>query len=109
MMGDSDIPYSERELIQRAIKLAKTPTCSPRWALVKRIFGTGKTVSIAICTKYGFDPDKEVKIMPLPESQYAENLLQHGITGYQPIDASDILFDTWDLVNLVTNNGKIRS
>jgi ribosomal protein S13 len=89
MMADTDIQYSERELIKRAIKIARATSRLPRWALVKRIFGTGQTVSRLICSKYGFDPDEEIKIMPLSESQYAENLLQHGIVGYQPIDAGD--------------------
>ena len=59
--------YSERELIQRAIRNAKPFACpEPRWVMVKRVFGTGSTVSSQICEKYGFDPDKEVK--PLGEA-----------------------------------------
>ena len=80
-MENSEIPYSERELIQRAIKQAKPfAHNTPRWVLVKRVFGTGSTVSTAICAKYGFDPDKELSpLLELSEDSYEENLLQHGI------------------------------
>ena len=80
-MKDSDIPYEERELIQRAIRKARPfARAEPRWVMVKRIFGTGSTVSAAICTRYGFDPDKEVKpLAQLSDAEYEENLLQHGV------------------------------
>ena len=75
-MDNSEIKYSERELIQRAIKQAKPFAAkTPRWVLVKRVFGTGQTVSRAICTKYGFDPDKELSpLLELYEDSYKENL-----------------------------------
>lgn len=63
IMENSDIPYTEREIIQRAIDSAKPrPGERPkaRWELVKRIFMTGQTVSRLICYRYGFDPDKEI-------------------------------------------------
>lgn len=77
-MENSAIPYEERELIQRAIRNARpvhhTPK-RPRWALVKDIFGTGRTVSRAICTRYGFDPDREIDCLePLSQSDYEDNL-----------------------------------
>ena len=80
-MKDSDIPYEERELIQRAIRQARPfAHAEPRWAMVKRIFGTGSTVSAAICTRYGFDPDKEVQpLAQLSDAEYEKNLLQHGV------------------------------
>jgi ribosomal protein S13 len=60
-MEETGVPYSERELIQRAINNAKPFAFdAPRWCLVKRVFGTGAHVSRAICWKYGFDPDKDV-------------------------------------------------
>lgn len=56
---NSDIPYGERELIQRAIRsLDHKDSQWPRWVRVKVLFGTGAKVSRAICYKYGFDPDK---------------------------------------------------
>ena len=62
-MLNSDIPYEERELIQRVIRSLKPQTGErdlPRWTLVKRAFCTGQTVSKLICYRYGFDPDKEI-------------------------------------------------
>lgn len=63
MSKQSDIPYSERELIQRALTAAKPnygELDMPYWILAKRLFMTGRTVSMAICTHYGFDPNQEV-------------------------------------------------
>ena len=80
-MENSNIPYEERELIQRAIRNARPfAHAEPRWAMVKRVFGTGATVSAAICTRYGFDPNTEVTpLTRLSEAQFEENLLEHGI------------------------------
>lgn len=66
----TEIPYSERELIQQAINNARPEPGErdlPRWILVKRLFGTGQTVSELICTKYGFDPDREISAPYQPE------------------------------------------
>lgn len=83
MNSDSDIPYSDRDLVQRALAAARPNQGErdlPRWVLAKRVFSTGKTVSVLICTRYGFDPDKEVSAPPLlSETAYEENLLEHGI------------------------------
>jgi len=78
---DSGIRYSERELIQRAIKQARPLTGrTARWVMVKRVFGTGRTVSRVLCEKYGFDPDKTVRpFAALSDSDYEENLIQHGV------------------------------
>lgn len=80
---ESDIPYSERELVQRALAAARPNAGErdlPRWVLAKRVFSTGRTVSMLICTRYGFDPDKEVSAAELlSEDAYEENLLEHGI------------------------------
>lgn len=57
----SDIPYTDLELVQRALKAARPFTVSePRWMMAKRVFLTGRTASRAICEKYGFDPDQGV-------------------------------------------------
>ena len=79
---ESAIPYSESDLIRRAIKQAKPlHGAKPRWALVKSTFCTGQGVSEAICRKYGFDPDRQVApLAELSEEAYEENLLQHGIS-----------------------------
>ena len=83
---ESAVPYSERQLIQRAIKKARPrygKRGKPRWALVKDLFGTGQTVSTAICTKYGFDPDKDISpLARLSDDDYEENLLQHGVVRF---------------------------
>ena len=60
---ETDIPYTERELIQRALANARPhpgARDTPRWALAKRTFGTGQTISRLICSRFGFDPDKEI-------------------------------------------------
>ena len=60
---DTDIPITDRDLIQRAIVLAKPESNErdlPRWVLVKRLFGTGQTISRLICYKFGFDPEEEI-------------------------------------------------
>ena len=58
-LDDSAVPYSERNLIQRAIRsLDRKQNPWPRWVRVKALFGTGPEMSRAICYKYGFDPDE---------------------------------------------------
>ena len=58
-MTDGSIPNDDRELIQLAIRNALPKfRPEPRWQLVKRLFGTDRTMSETICTRYGFDPDK---------------------------------------------------
>ena len=48
--AETEVPYSERELIHRAISNARPLTrAAPRWAAVKQAFGTGSQVSWAIC------------------------------------------------------------
>lgn len=77
-----DIPYSEKELIARAIKNAKPRHSAPRkarWRIVKGLFSTGQHVSRAICTRYGFDPDQEIGALEqLSEEDYEKNLLQNS-------------------------------
>lgn len=65
-MNDSDIPYEERELIQRAINSASGQHGAavargeyrplPRWEVVERLFCCGSTVAELICHRYGYDP-----------------------------------------------------
>ena len=56
----SSIPYSHRELIQRAIvavKPAPGDPPTPRWALVKALFSTSDRAAKLICWNFGFDPE----------------------------------------------------
>jgi len=80
---ESEVPYTEQQLIQRAIRMARPRygrKDKPRWALVKDVFGTGQTVSTAICTRYGFDPDEDISpLVQLSDADYEENLMQHGV------------------------------
>ena len=85
-MSDSNksaIQYTERELIQRAIRAARPENGSrhlERWVLVKQIFCTGSQVSRAICSKYGFDPDQEIApLARISDELWEENLLEHGV------------------------------
>jgi dihydrofolate reductase (trimethoprim resistance protein) len=57
------VPYTYRELMRRAVRSAKPlpgEADTPRWELVKQLFGTGQGVSRMICKEHGFDPDEEV-------------------------------------------------
>jgi hypothetical protein len=70
MNEDTDIPYTERDLIQRAINSASarhTSECvigiaspKPRWRIANDVFFCGPTVATAICYRYGFDPEKMI-------------------------------------------------
>ena len=78
---ETEIPYTERELIQRVLRHAfRSAKCgTPRWITVKRYFSVGSETAKLICFKYGFDPHKEATIQAqLSEDQYLENLAQHG-------------------------------
>jgi hypothetical protein len=70
MTDDTDIPYPERDLIQRAINSASawhrsscidgTAAPKPRWAIVRDLFCCGSTVATAICYRYGYDAEKMI-------------------------------------------------
>lgn len=70
MTEESDIPYEERELIQRAINGACGRHAAavvrderrpyPRWRIVKELFCCGSTVANLICCRYGYDPQDVV-------------------------------------------------
>lgn len=60
---DFDALPTERTLVQKAIDRArrgKTPLPTYRWEIVEHMFGVRRQVAIAICHKYGFDPDQVV-------------------------------------------------
>ena len=67
--------YSERELIERAIRGASTSHVSkvlngkavaePRWKIVRDVFCCGSNMADRICVKYGFDPDDMVGPSPI--------------------------------------------
>lgn len=66
----NDTVVSERDLIVRAIRMAKAAHTQlvadgrtfpvPLWYLVKGVFGRKSTVSEEICRAYGLDPDEQV-------------------------------------------------
>lgn len=59
----TDVPYTDRALIQRAINQASCHDIlrgKPRWFAVTRIFACGSTTATLICYKYGYDPEKKV-------------------------------------------------
>ena len=74
MTEDTDIPYSERDLIERAIDSVSswhrshcidgTAAPKPRWLIVRDLFGCGSTVATAICYSYGYDPEKMIGEVP---------------------------------------------
>ena len=70
MNDDTDIPYTERDLLLRAINSASSRHRSdcedgiavpkPLWAIVRDLFCCGSTVATAICYRYGYDPEKMI-------------------------------------------------
>ena len=66
-MTDTDIPYSETDLIQRAISSASSrhendcrdgiAAPKARWNVVRDLFCCGSTVAEAICRLYCNDPE----------------------------------------------------
>jgi hypothetical protein len=58
--------YTERELIQRAIRTTLSrgyAVGQPRWTAVKNLFGVGQNEAQVICENYGFDPDAVVGLL----------------------------------------------
>ena len=56
--------FNERDLLERA--LGNLRSFAPRhgevrWVLVGQLFGTGSTVSAAMCRQFGYDPDERVR------------------------------------------------
>lgn len=58
--GEKD--YTPEELVHRAIALAKSrqPGLKPRWAVMRDIFGLGKSSSAALCRWVNLDPDEVI-------------------------------------------------
>lgn len=57
----NEVPYTDRELVHRAITAARAREDrpeAPMWSVAKRAFGVGSTVAAAICVRHGFDPDE---------------------------------------------------
>jgi hypothetical protein len=98
-LDSSDLPYEERELIQRAINGASgkhARACAldeddlracvplPRWAIVKSLFCCGSTVATAICHRYGYDPErmigKDSQENASPEPETGSHLLSSSST-----------------------------
>ena len=73
-MTDTDIPYCEWEMIQRAINGTSTRhefDCTngvaapkPRWEIFKNLFCCGSTAAYAICYRYGYDPERIIGESP---------------------------------------------
>lgn len=67
MITLSGVEIEEEDLIRRAVRNVKGPSKyrskhgSPRWALVRDAFGVGSGVATALCRRYGFDPDEQLK------------------------------------------------
>lgn len=58
------------DLVGMAIRIAKPQKPLPRWAVVKRVFGTGRQMSITICHDYGYDPEEIVYPTEEPLDDY---------------------------------------
>lgn len=57
-------PFTARDLLGRVMR--NLDSTAPRygamrWVLARELFGTGSTVSNAICREFGYDPDEKVK------------------------------------------------
>ena len=55
--------FDERELLWRVMHNMRGPTRygTPRWVVVKNVFGFGSTVAHAMCREFNLDPDEELK------------------------------------------------
>lgn len=67
MMTLSGVEIEEEDLIERVVRNVKGPSKyrskygTARWVLVRDAFGVGSGVANALCRKYGFDPDENLK------------------------------------------------
>lgn len=60
--------YTPQELVARAIRLAKPRRgSSPRWVLVRDLFGVGSTTATQLCREHGFDPSETAGSSPRPK------------------------------------------
>ena len=67
MMILSGVEIEEEDLIERVVRNVKGPSRyrskygTARWVLVRDAFGVGSGVACALCRKYGFDPDENLR------------------------------------------------
>lgn len=61
LLRKSTIPYTERELLQRAVanlpETMRPQRDTPRWMLVQKLFNCDEDTAHRICWRYGFDSD----------------------------------------------------
>ena len=63
----SGVDMEEEDLIGRVVRNVKGPSKyrskygTARWVLVKEAFGVGSGVATALCRRYGFDPDENLR------------------------------------------------
>lgn len=59
----SGCEFTEHDLLRTAVRMVsgKTRIKQPRWVLMKDAFCCGSGVAHALCRRYGFDPDEELR------------------------------------------------
>ena len=63
----SGVDMEEEDLIGRVVRNVKGPSKyrnkygTARWVLVQEAFGVGSGVANALCLRYGFDPDEQLR------------------------------------------------
>lgn len=58
------IEFADIELLRRAVQSARHHSRRgrhPRYVAVMSVFGLGSTYAAALCRRFGFDPDEEVR------------------------------------------------
>lgn len=50
------------ELLSAAVRIARSPVgmTAPRWDCVARVFGIGSTQAIALCGRFGYNPNEMI-------------------------------------------------
>jgi len=64
MMILSGVEFTERELLERAVRNARPKNRNAyktRWIVIKSVFGVGSGVANALCREFDLDPDEDLK------------------------------------------------
>lgn len=77
------IPYSDAQLLERAVCNAKAPG-ETRWSSVMKVFACGSTVAEELCRYYGLDPDEE-----FPHLEDEDPVCESGMDDCGPATTCD--------------------
>ncbi len=54
----AQVPYTDDNLVERALRNVRPRAGTPRWSAVEMAFGVGSTVAAHLCMSYGLNPDE---------------------------------------------------